>query len=115
MTARLWLGVLPSSDPAFAPLARAAELDPEEFAALEWAHRKAVLDAAWGKSLGALDARAEELRLLTVHDHEPRDDAEAQAWRRDELEALGYALGVTAVRVAIREHDEAQAGFEVAS
>jgi hypothetical protein len=106
MTARLWMSKLPSTDPAFGPLQRAAEMDPEEFAALAQAHRQAMLEAAWGHSLETLDAKAEELRLATVHDDEPWDARQAEVWRRDELEAIGYALGMTAARVAIREHAE---------
>lgn len=102
----LWLIDLPSTDPAFTPLHRAAELNPEEFEALRNAHEQAVSEAAWGRKPELLDVRAEELRQVAAHDGKPRDDAEAAVWRRDELEALGYALGVTAVRVALREHDE---------
>jgi hypothetical protein len=108
MTDRFWLDRLPSTDPAFAPLQRVAAMDPEEFGTLAQAHRQAMSEAAWGRPLEALDAKAEELRLATVHDREPWDDQQAEVWRRDELEALGYALGVTAVRVAIREHTEEQ-------
>jgi len=106
VTARFWLDKLPSTDPAFAPLQRVAAMDPEEFGTLAQAHRQAMSEAAWGHSLEALDARAEELRLATIHDDEPWDARQAEVWRRDELEAIGYALGVTAVRVAIREHTE---------
>jgi hypothetical protein len=106
MSSTFWLATLPSTDPAFAPLQWAAVWNPKEFAALEQAHHQAVTDAAWGRDLETLDERAEELRLFAQHDDEPRDKAEAEVWRRDELEALGYALGVTAVRVALREHRE---------
>lgn len=106
MSPRFWLDKLPSTDPAFEPLQRAAVWDPEEFAALEQAHKRAVSEAAWGKSLADLDGKAEALRLETVRDCEPMSDRQAEIWRRDELEALGYALGVTAVKVALYEHAE---------
>jgi hypothetical protein len=109
-----WLATLPSTDPAFAPLQRVEAMNPAAFPALEQAHHQAVLDAAWGRDLETLDERAEELRAFATHDDAPRDQAEADVWRRDELEALGYALGVTAVRVALAEHREAIALAEVA-
>jgi hypothetical protein len=102
-----WLMNLPTTDPAFDALHRVAEFDPDGFPALRNAHQQAVMDAAWGRDLETLDERAEELREFAGHDVEPRDQYEAEVWRRDELEALGYALGVTAVRVALVEHREA--------
>jgi hypothetical protein len=109
-----WLMTLPTTDPAFDALHRVADLDPDGFPELREAHRQAVMDAAWGRDMETLVERAEELREFAAHDVEPRDQYEAEVWRRDELEALGYALGVTAVRVALAEHREALVLAEVA-
>jgi hypothetical protein len=114
VSSTFWLATLPSTDPAFAPLQRAAELSPDEFPALWSAHQQAVTDAAWGRDLDGLKERAEFLREFATHDDEPRDQDEADVWRRDELEAIGYALGVTAVKVALRERREALALAAVA-
>ena len=109
MSARLWLSQLPSTDPAFAPLQRAEWLSsPEDWDRLAFWHRQAVAEAAWGADLDALEERAEEKRDLAGRladraDH-PSDQPGVHA---AELEALGYALGLTAARVAIRNHDSA--------
>jgi hypothetical protein len=94
---------LPADDPAFAPLRHAAVIDPEEYPRIRAGHRQAVIDAARGRSL----------RQLRVTERSMLRDARHTRSRDDELEAWGYALGVTAVRVALREHDE-QAVQEVA-
>jgi hypothetical protein len=107
---RFWIDQLPSTDAAFGPLRRALELDPEEWQDLERAHRQAVSDATWGHDLDAMEARAESLRRFADRQAERDDDGtDAAHVRSAELEALGYALGLTAVRVAIREHDTVEA------
>lgn len=99
---RLWLSTLPSTDPAFEPLNRAAAMcDDTEWPLLWNAHQQAIADAAWGHDLNAMDARAKRM-------HENAADS------GDLLEAMGYALGVTAVRVAIREQHETADLAEVA-
>ncbi len=100
---QLWLIDLPADDPAFEPLRRAQGMDPEDSRPLARAHRQAVYDAAWGRDV---DFIASMLRAVLRHRDEPRDAREAEALRAAELEALGYALGVTAVHVAIRERAE---------
>jgi len=103
MTDLSWLAELPADDPAFAPLHRAAELDPEDFLALS------VTDGACGYSLGALDAHAEGMRTTAARMREQDmrlGGPNPTGVHAAEIAALGYALGVTAVRVAIREHDE---------
>lgn len=106
MSARFWIDRLPSTDPAFASLHRAAEMSPEDWPALERAHRQARSEAAWGKSLDAMEEAAETLHDLAVRLAERDDDgSDKAAVHAAELVALGYALGLTAVRVAIRTHD----------
>jgi hypothetical protein len=106
MTKLLWLALLPSSDDAFIPLHRLEWMsDEDEYPLLAAAHRQAVQEASWGHPLVALEERAAKL-LATAEAraeeaHWPEDEAAAH---RDALEAQGYALGVTAVRVALREH-----------
>lgn len=99
----LWLINLPADDPAFEPLRRAQGMDPEDSIPLARAHRQAINDAAWGRDV---DYTASLLREQTRHRDESRDAREAEALRAAELEALGYALGATAVHVAIRERAE---------
>lgn len=117
MTARWWLSKLPSTDAAFTALHRAAELaPPEDFPRLELAHQQAVADAKFGKDPAVLDERATELheyalRLAARY----KGDPDQRPVHSAELEALGYALGVTAARYAIRVHDQAQAGIAVAA
>lgn len=114
---RLWLNSLESSDPAFGPLHVAESMLREhldtDWQPLERGHWQAVSEAAWGADLTALDARADSLRAeagrLREQDMQS-GGGNATAVHVAELEALGFALGVTAVRVAIREHDEAQIG-----
>ena len=111
MSARYWLSTLPSTDPAFDALQRAGELSPDDFQDLKRAHQQAVNEAMFGKDPAALDERAGELhayalRLAARYEGEPDQRPVHSA----ELEALGYALGVTAVRYAIRVHDQAQVG-----
>lgn len=120
MSARYWLAELPSSDAAFTPLHRAAEMDPEDFPGLEVAHRQAVLEATWGADLAVLDERAENLRELAARlaarlAERDDDGSDADHVHAAEVEALGYALGLTAVRVAIRTHQPARADMGVAS
>lgn len=102
---RPWLESLPVADPAFAPLRWATILAPEDAEALERAHASALHTAAQGCELDELDARAEALRAFAAQWRE-RDKAaggtEAVAVRGAEVVAIGYALGVTAARVAIR-------------
>ena len=97
MIARFWLINLPSTDAAFDQLHHAAEINPDEFADLARGHRMAVLEAAFGRSLVRLEVKARALHKA----------AERVGKRAAQLEAMGYALGVTAVRVAIRERHEA--------
>lgn len=115
MTARFWLDQLPSTDPAFAPLHMAEQLaDPADWPLLAQAHRQACSDAAWGRDLEVMEARAEGLLSVAARLAERDDDgSDAVHVHRAEVEALGYALGLTAVRVAIRAHD--QAGSAVAA
>lgn len=117
MSARLWLSTLPSTDPAFAPLQRAEFLsDPGDWEALAFWHRQAMAEAAWGADLDVLDARANELRAKAARIREEdqrQGGTNVLAVHAAELEALGYALGVTAARVAIRTHT--QAGMGVAA
>lgn len=117
MTAHLWLTSLPPSDEAFAPLQRAEWLsDPEDVGALAFGHRQAVLQAAWGKSPAELEAEAERLREVAAAWAERNDDHSDDAGvHAAELEALGFALGITSALYAIRVHDAAQAEFGVAS
>lgn len=97
MIPRFWLMSLPADDPAFAPLRHAKVIsDPEEYPRLREGHRQAVIDAARGCSL----------RQLRITERSMLRDARHTRSRVDELEAWGYALGVTAVRVALREHNE---------
>jgi hypothetical protein len=114
---RFWLQQLPSTDPAFKPLHQAEDMLQEtadlDFPILERAHKQAVDEAAFGRSLHALDVRAEELRA-TAQELRAQDMREgghnAAAVHAAEVTALGYALGVTAVRVAIREHTQHDMG-----
>lgn len=116
MTAHLWLTVLPPSDEAFAPLQRAELMSPEDFPLLALGHRQAVLQAAFGKSPSELEEEAERLRAVAARWAERNEDHEDDAGvHAAELEALGFALGVTSAQVAIRMHDAAQDRFEVAS
>ena len=108
MSTFYWLAQLPSTDAAFDSLHRLEHFSNDsEYRLLEQAHRQAILDASWGHSLKVLEERATKLR----------DYADAQADRanwpedktaadRDALEAKGYALGVTAVRAALRAHSQ---------
>lgn len=101
-----WLAQLPSTDDAFIPLHRLELLaDEADYPLLELAHRQAVRDASWGHPLVALEERAAKLladaEAQADRAHWPEDQA---AVHRSELEAQGYALGVTAVRVALRAH-----------
>jgi len=107
MNERFWLQQLPSTDPAFTPLHRAEFLsDPEDIPALQTAHRQAVLDAAWGHDMTDLERREEGLRETVARLQDRDDERDAGYIHAAEIEALGYALGVTAVRVAIREHTQ---------
>lgn len=108
LTKLLWLASLPSTDPAFTPLHRAERMcAEEEYPTLARAHHQAFLDASWGHSLDELDERAASLHQTALAQADrinwPED---APAAHRDALEAQGYALGVTAVRVALREHGQ---------
>ena len=115
MSARLWLSQPPSSDPAFAPLQRAEWLSsPEDWDRLAFWHRQAVAEAAWGADLDVMEGKARELRDLAARLADRADDpADVPGVHAAELEALGYALGLTAARAAIRDH--AQAGMETAA
>lgn len=113
----LWLITLESTDPAFGPLHAAESMLREhldtDWQPLERGHMQAVSEAAWGANLADLDARADDLRAEASRLREQdmqSGGGNATAVHLAELEALGFALGVTAVRVAIREHDEAQIG-----
>lgn len=112
MTARFWLDALPSTDPVFAPLQNAEHLsDPADWRVIEQAHKQACSEAAWGKPLAAMDAKAAELREYAARMHERDADGEDDGLLTSaDLEALGYALGVTAVRVAIRQHHHTDMG-----
>lgn len=106
MSARYWLAQLPSTDDAFIPLHRLEWMsDEDEYPLLETAHRQAVRDASWGHPLVALEERAAKLlaaaETRAKEAHWPEDEVAAH---RAHLEAQGYALGVTAVRVALRAH-----------
>lgn len=108
MTKLLWLSTLPSTDDAFIPLHRLEWMcDGAEYPLLARAHRQAFIDASWGHPMEVLEERAAELHAhansQVEHAHWPDDEAAAH---RDALEAQGYALGVTAVRVAMREHSQ---------
>lgn len=108
MSILYWLTQLPSTDDAFIPLHRLEWMcDETEYPLLEQAHRQAFIDASFGHSLKVLEERATKLRDLadTQADraHWPEDAAAAH---RNALEAQGYALGVTAVRVALRAHSQ---------
>jgi len=109
MSARLWLSQLPSSDPTFAPLQRAEWLSsPEDWDQLAFWHRQAVAEAAWGADLDVMEGKARELRDLAARLADRADDpADVPGVHAAEMEALGYALGLTAARVAIRTHDSA--------
>lgn len=90
--AGLWLTALPADDPAFVPLDEAA---PRQISAvaerlMRTAFQKAFNSAASGYPLPALDAHAERLR----------DQARNES---DRIEATGFALGVTAARIAVRQ------------
>lgn len=120
MTGMFWLDKLPSTDPVFEPLHQAEDMLREsadaDFPVLERAHKQAVSDAAWGHSMQVLDTRAEALRATAARLRKQdmgQGGTNVLAVHVAEVEALGYALGVTAVRVAIREH--AQAGMQVAA
>jgi hypothetical protein len=109
MTSRFWIDQLPSTDAAFAPLQRAEHLsDPEDWPALAFAHRQAVSQAAWGADLDVLEERAQAFRSYAARLAERDDDGSDV--HSAELEALGYALGLTAVRVAIRSHNKTETG-----
>ena len=107
MTSRFWLDRLPSTDAAFASLQMAEFLAREEdWPILAQAHRQARSDAAWGHGLDVMEAREQDLVDLAASLKERDEDgSDKPAVHRAELEALGYALGLTAVRVAIRAHD----------
>jgi hypothetical protein len=107
MSPRFWLDQLPSTDPSFAPLQLAEQLsEPADWPILAQAHRQARSDAAWGRSLDVLEAQSAELLHVAARLKERDDDgSDAAAVHRADLEALGYALGLTSVRVAIRAHD----------
>lgn len=113
MSARLWLRDLPSTDPAFAPLQRAEWLSsPEDWDQLAFWHRQAVAEAVWGADLDVLEERAEEkhVRASRLREEDKRRGGlNVLAVHAVELEALGYALGLTAARVAIRNHDNLRA------
>jgi hypothetical protein len=117
MMDRFWLQLLPSSDPAFETLHRAEQFtDPADWPVLERAHQQARWDAAWGADLATLETRAEALVAVAARFEERNHDGLFDATVHDaEVEALGYALGLTAARVAIRQHDQAQAGTQVAA
>lgn len=117
MMDRFWLQLLPSSDPAFEPLQRAEQFtDPQDWPVLELAHQQARWDAAWGADLAILEARAAELVAIAARFAERNHDGMFTDTAHDaEVEALGYALGLTAARVAIRHHDQAHAGTQVAA
>ena len=113
---RMWLAALESTDPAFGPLQRAEVLSPpEDWSALAFAHWQAVTEAAWGAGLDVMEERALDKRAFAARHAERADDdgSDAAYVHSAELEALGYALGLTAVRVAIRAHG--QAGMGVAA
>lgn len=122
MSARLWLRKLPTTDPVFAPLQQAAYMLLEsvdaDWPVLELAHKQAVDEAAWGADLDALEERANGLRAKAsrlLEEDQRQGGCNVLAVHAAELEALGYALGLTAARAAIRDHDTAQAGIEVAA
>lgn len=103
---RIWLSTLPSTDPAFAPLQRAEWMSPEDWEVLAFWHRQAVAEAAWGADLDVMEDRATEKRVTAARLADRADDpSDLPGVHAAELEALGYALGVTAARVAIRDHD----------
>lgn len=113
---RLWLLNLPSTNAAFAPLHQAESMLREhldtDWQPLERGHMQAVSEAAWGADLADLDVRAESMRAEAdrLQEQSKRAGGDgASAVHRARLEALGYALGLTAVRVAIREHDTVEA------
>jgi hypothetical protein len=116
---RIWLSQLPSTDPAFAPLQRAEHLsDPEDWQVLAFWHRQAVAEAAWGASLDVMEDRARDKRDRAAELREQdkqQGGTNAVAVHTAELEALGYALGLTAARAAIRTHELAQTGTGVAA
>jgi hypothetical protein len=120
MSARLWLSTLPSTNPAFGPLHQAESMLQEhletDWQPLERGHMQAVSEAARGADFADLDKRAESLRAEAdrLREQSKRAGGEgAAAVHRAELESLGYALGVTAVRVAVRVRE--QAGMGVAA
>jgi hypothetical protein len=112
MSPRFWLDQLPSTDPSFAPLQLAEQLsEPADWPILAQAHRQARSDAAWGKPLDVLEAQSAELLEVAARLKErDDDDTDNKRLTPADLEALGYALGLTSVRVAIRNH-EAPAGI----
>lgn len=114
---RIWLSQLPSTDPAFGPLQRAERLsDPEDWQVLAFWHRQAVAEAAWGAGLDAMEDRAREKREFAARQAERADDpSDLPGVHAAELEALGYALGLTAVRVAVRDRQQALARAGVAA
>lgn len=107
----MWLMTLPPTDPAFEPAYRAKALaDEADWRALWSAHREAVRDAADGADVEALEERAEMLHDWACRLKDRDDDgSDARHVHAAEIEALGYALGVTAVRVAIRNRAKAVA------
>lgn len=114
---RIWLRELPSTDPVFAPLQQAAHMLLEsvdaDWPALKRAHAQAVDEAAWGSGLEALEERAAGLRAKAdrLREEDQRQGgSNVLAVHAAELEALGYALGLTAVRVAIRAREQEPAG-----
>ena len=107
-----WLRALPADDPAFAPLRRAMEMDPPDVWILARAHRLAVEEAIAGADV---DYRADMLHVQSMHACDPDDWAQAQQWHREQVHAIGYALGVTAVHVAVRERAGHLAGMGVAA
>lgn len=114
---RLWLSLLESADPVFAALQRAEFLSPpEDWSVLAFAHQQAMTEAAWGADLNVMEQRARDRQVLAGRMAERDDDgSDAGHVHAAELEALGYALGLTAATAAIRVHDQAQAGLGVAS
>jgi len=113
MNERFWLRKLPPTDPAFLPLHQAEAMLQEtadlDFPVLAQAHQQAVNEAAFGHSLHVMDVQAEALRVTAdrLRATNMREGGiNATAVRRAEITALGYALGVTAVRVALREHTQ---------
>lgn len=118
MTTRFWLTSLESTDPAFLALQRAEVMvPPEDWPVLELSHKQAVLQAAFGKTPEQLEQQAEELREFAARQAErDYDGLDADRVHYAEVEALGFALGITAAQYAIRVHDQLeQPGVGVAA